>query len=113
MRSAELLIRAAYGGLPPAPASRWRGTYPHLSRRLLRHTKVRHPEPIGRPRLELSIDAIQRARRGLILDRWRTGLPRMTPCRPKPGAVQHGGMPMFILTSEQRDDIIAYILSLR
>jgi mono/diheme cytochrome c family protein len=25
----------------------------------------------------------------------------------------HAGMPMFILTSEQRDDIIVYILSLR
>jgi len=25
----------------------------------------------------------------------------------------HAGMPMFMLTSEQREDIIAYILSLR
>jgi mono/diheme cytochrome c family protein len=25
----------------------------------------------------------------------------------------HAGMPMFILTTEQREDVIAYILSLR
>src|ERR1700757_510212 len=36
----RLLTDAACGGLRPAPASRSRGTYPHLSRRLLRHTDV-------------------------------------------------------------------------
>jgi hypothetical protein len=32
--------------LRPAPASRSRGTYPHLSRRLLRHTDIGNPQPI-------------------------------------------------------------------
>ena len=27
--------------------------------------------------------------------------------------IPHAGMPMFVLTSEQRQDIIAYILSLK
>src|SRR6201987_537236 len=42
----RLLTKAAYGGLRPAPASRSRGTYPHLSRRLLRHTDVLNPDVV-------------------------------------------------------------------
>ena len=39
------MTSAAYGGLRPAPASRSRGTTPHLSRRLLRHTGASSPAP--------------------------------------------------------------------
>jgi hypothetical protein len=41
------LTQAAYGGLQSAPASRLRGTYPHLLRRFLRHTDTGSPAVVG------------------------------------------------------------------
>jgi hypothetical protein len=32
--------------------------------------------------MELAVDLIERARCGLVADRGRTGLPRITPCKP-------------------------------
>ena len=60
---------AAYGGFRPAPASRSRGTYPHLSRRLLRHTKIREPQTVRRGSVELPVHVIQRTESRLVADR--------------------------------------------
>jgi len=42
------------------------GPYPHLLRRLLRHTEVKDPQLVRVVGLELAIDPIQRARRCLV-----------------------------------------------
>src|ERR1700751_5331174 len=65
----RLLTDAACGGLRPAPASRSRGTYPHLSRRLLRHTEVGDPQHVRRWGMELAIDVIERAKCRLVAHR--------------------------------------------
>src|ERR1700743_1335323 len=75
----RLLTSAAYGGLRPAPASRSRGTYPHLSRRLLRHTKIGEPQTVRRGSVELSVRVIQRTGGHLVADRCPH---RLAPDRP-------------------------------
>lgn len=44
------------------------GSYPHLLRRLLRHTEIGDPELIRPIRLELAMDPILRTRRGRIAE---------------------------------------------
>jgi len=44
--------------------------------------EVGEPEDIRPWRLELAVDVIQRAWRGLVADRGFDGLPRMIPCKP-------------------------------
>ena len=56
------------------------GPYPHLLRRLLRHTEVRDPQLVGTIGLELPIDPIQWARRLVVADRGAHDLsPHDTP----------------------------------
>ena len=56
------------------------GPYPHLLRRLLRHTEVRDPQLVGTIGLELPIDPIQWARRLAVADRGAHDLsPHDTP----------------------------------
>ena len=45
------------------------GPYPHLLRRLLRHTEVADPQLIGSPGMQLPVNPVQRTRRLCITDR--------------------------------------------
>src|ERR1700756_409349 len=76
----RLLTKAAYGGLRPAPASRSRGTYPHLSRRLLRHTDVGAPLLVQHGRCEVLVQKVRGDRKGVKA----VGGALKTPLLPSP-----------------------------
>ena len=68
---------------PPSARGRWRarrGRSPGPGGEV---GEVAHPEPVRRGRVELPPHAVQRARRGRVLDRRPHGLPSHRPAQPR------------------------------